>query len=280
MIRRSARPLRLLTIALSMVTLTASCSDDGDEAPDPLYGGVIKNQGTNPFFGALSGGGDPVAERVIEAAGSCGFQSYNSIPAGWKKVFVGDRGCAIWVPPDWVAAGEGTDSTTVQEDHKGLTGVASLRGSQAQGVGIVCTLKGVANWVFGNVEPYNRCTSIRELVFQEGIVEVDGSLYTKAVQLSSCVDGGSTYLDYLSVMIRGTSPLCEVLVAGFWMPEDKIEEQTCALTQIQQSARCPTDGRFCDAPECNADCKEMGRSGGSCTVSGDGDRCQCEASPP
>lgn len=269
----------VLFLILIPVVALASCSADGDEAPEPIYGGIIRNSGTNPFFGALSGDGDPVVERVIDAAQTCGFQSYNSVPAHWKKVFVGDKGCAVWVPPDWVAEGVGTDSTSIREDEDGHTGVTNLMGSQAQGVGIVCTLKGVANWVFGNVEPYNRCTSTKELVFQESIEEVAGSLYTKAVQISSCVASGSTYLDYLSVMIRGTSPLCEVWVTGFWMPEEAVEEQTCALTQILQSARCPTDGSFCDTGDCDADCQKMGHSSGSCDPGAGDDSCRCDVAP-
>ncbi len=79
----------------------------------------------------------------------------------------------------------------------------------------------------------------------------------------------SALAGYLWVLTTPSVIACNVVGLGFWEPEARIEQDTCVLTQILNSVKCPSGGG-CDPSECDASCKQSGRSGGTCSSG-----CEC-----
>lgn len=249
-----------------LAALAAGCSDDDG-------GGPGTNPGQNPFGAQLPAStGDPDTDRLIATAATCGFQSFNTVPVGWRMVPIGEQGCAIWTPPGWTAIGAGTAVTSVEGNAAGTLGALSMAGVPPVGTSVSCTPKGATAYLLQGVEA-DGCAGVKQLYYAESTMNLVGMNVPKADVTISCTDSGQQIFGYLLVSITGTTPLCNILSLGFWMPRGEIAQHTCTLTQILQSVRCPTPGgSFCSDSECDADCKAMGRSGGACDAS---DSCQC-----
>ena len=244
----------------ALLCCTGGCSDSGDDGP----------VGDNPLGEVLPPStGKPLADRLIDTARTYGYQSPNTVPAGWEMVLVGERGCAISVPPGWRAQGAGTAVTSVEEDAEGYTGVLVMAGVPQ--TSIACTPGGATDYLLAGIEQ-SGCGSIDRLYYQEETENIAGIPIPKADLIMSCVEEGELAVGYAWVTIQGTTPLCNILVLGFWMPEPLIEAKTCTLSQILQSVRCPQGGRYCVDADCNADCVELGKGGGHCNADDD---CVC-----
>lgn len=235
--------------------------------------GKSSTAGNNPIGTDLpTTTGNTTADKLIQTALSCGYQSRYTVPAGWEMVLVGEQGCVVWSPPGWQALGAGTNITSIQEDTAGNTGYLSMMGVPQAGVYVECTPQGVTNFMKQFIEGTG-CNNVQTLYYQEGTVNIAGVIIPKADFIFSCTSGQVRKVGYFWNTIQGTVPLCNLLILGFWMPETQITAQTCTLTQIFNSALCPgPGGTSCSDSECNSDCKARGNTGGQCDSN---DNCQC-----
>jgi len=219
-------------------------------------------------IGAMEQTGVPLIDQLIDAASACGYQSFNTVPAGWKMVLVGEQGCAVWAPSDWLTYGEGTGITTVEEGSAGLTGYVSMVGASAE---LTCTLQGVTDWAVSGLT--QECSGEQRLHYVERVDTIAGVQIPVADVFFTCDKGGTPLIAYLWVSLQGTSPLCNVAVLGLWLPQGEMEQKTCTATQILMSNKCPSGSSgWCDEGECRDDCARRGYASGGCTSD---DRCEC-----
>lgn len=259
----------LLTIVLAL----AGCSDDdGGNGSTSDGGGSGGTSGYPAGQGLPATTGNASADKLVKAADDCDYQSPNTVPAGWKMVPIGKKGCVVWAPPGWTAQGAGTEIVSVQEDSAGNTGYLAMMGTPAAGVSVTCTPRGATDFVSKTIDLWG-CKNVKSLYYKEGYETVAGISIPKADVIFSCSTGGVTKVGYMWVTIQGSSPLCNLLILGLWMLESQITAKTCTLTQVLLSAQCPKPGGgFCVDASCNADCVKAGHKSGKCDSN---DHCVC-----
>lgn len=230
---------------------------DGGAQPDAA---VDDGRGDNPLGQNVpTGTGDAVVDRLAATAAACGYQTPNTVPAGWNMVPVGERGCAISVPPGWTAEGAGGPVCAAEQPPDGATGVLVMMGTPDLVASVPCTPRGATTYLEQNVAE-SGCANVTERHYREGTELIATIPIPKADVVFTCEEEGATFAAYAWVTIQGTSPLCSILVLGFWTPVGDVEATTCTLTQILQSVRCPQPGgNLCVDADCAADCVRTNR---------------------
>lgn len=278
--RTHGKRLAAVIWILALLTLPG-CSDDGDGQSGADGGGLVSRDGGGSGADWRGGGqsglgdnlpattGDSLADALIKAALSCGYQSFNTVPPGWKMTLLGEQGCAAWAPASWTASGAGTNLVSIEG---GNTGFAALMGVPHPSLGVSCTPRGATTFLKWVLEQ-SGCAGVKERYYKAGSETVAGVTVQKADVVLSCSSGAVQKVGYFWSSVQSTSPLCNLLILGFWVPGGQIQSQTCTATQVLQSMRCPQPGgKMCVDAECAADCQKAGASGGQCSQN---DTCVC-----
>ncbi len=270
-------PRRVLL--LLCVSGVAACQGDagGDDpfGPGGLPADAAAGGAARPEAGAPPADDDhtglPRVDRLIDAAAACGEQSPRTTPAGWQLVLTGSSGCTLHAPPDFTPVGAGTQTTAVQLGDAAALGVMVLAGVPEAGRVAACTPDGLADFALDVVRA--RCPAAEPLYFEAYTEVVAGVPLPVGDLFWTCAADGHTTIGYFNVSVHGTTPLCELLIIGAWMPEAEVESTVCTLTQIMASLQCPTPGgEVCIDAECAADCRARGFAGGACHE----DACVCQ----
>jgi hypothetical protein len=274
------RPERVALLAFLFATsFVGSCSSSSSGSPTT---GGDGGSGTDGATTADTGGATPgttlapptqtgnaVVDRLGAAASSCGKQSVFTIPGGWDIVAVGDKGCTVWVPPGWTIEGASTGLATALKDAsgaEGFLGIAAATDAQACDATVVRDgiLDGYAK------KGYASPTVLWHLEQNESF---GGTSWPTGHTVFSTSAGGTPIVGYLWLLTTPTVIACDVVGLGFWEPVAAIESDTCTLTQVINSVKCPSGGNACDDADCNAQCKRDGNAGGACSPQGN---CNCE----
>jgi hypothetical protein len=252
---------RLLPLLSLVLAQLLACGDEtSGTGGSGAGGGGTSSGGGSGVTHPPTGTGIEVVDRLGAAAAACGSQSVSTIPGGWESVAVGDLGCMVWVPGNWIVQGAGSPIVTMFADQSGLEGAL-----------------GVA----GGTEDLPACTPIaaRDALLsgfsdggfaaptiawhQEAVMPFGGTDWATAQAVFQTSRAGTPLVGYLWVLTTQTVLTCDVVCLGFWEPEANIEADTCTVLQILNSVTCPSGGE-CDDVECDLYCKDKGFSGGSC----------------
>ena len=258
------RPIFSSILAASLLAACGTSSGGGaPEGGSPSDGGGPPGNVVIPPDGTGSG----IVDRLGAASSACGQQSGFTVPGGWQLLAVGDAGCTVWVPPGWTLEGAHTGIATAMQDGSGREGFVGIAGASQD---VACSpapvrdsvLQGFADKGFGAPEV---------LWHLEQSTEFGGTVWPTGHAVFGTSVGGTPLVGYLWVLTTQTVIACDVVGLGFWEPESAIESDTCALTQIINSVKCPSGGG-CDDASCDTECKGGGAAGGACNASGG---CDC-----
>jgi len=267
-----------LVVAACSSTRSGVAADGG--AADAGANGANGADGGNGGGGGSAGGdgvatgamappsatGTPLVDRLGAAAAACGRQSGFTVPGGWEIVAIGDKGCTVWVPPGWVVEGSHTYKVTALADSSGVEGFVGLAGATRELA--TCAPAEVTSGILGGFAE-NGYASPEVLWHYEGIEAFGGSDWSTGHAVFTANRGSAPLIGYLWVLALPTIVACDVVSLGFWEPQSRIEADTCKLTQILSSVKCPSGGG-CDDASCSQSCRAEGRSGGTCDPT-----CQC-----
>ena len=248
-------------------------TDGGANGADSGNGGNGGNGGADGGDGVAtgtmappSGTGTPLVDRLGAAGAACGRQSGFTVPGGWEIVGVGDKGCTVWVPPGWVVQGALSYQVTAFADQTGSEGFVGLAGATREVE--TCAPAEVTSGILSGFAANGYATP-EVLWHYEGVEAFGGSNWSTGHAVFATERGATPLIGYLWVLTTPTIIACDVVSLGFWEPQARIETDTCTLTQILNSVRCPSGGG-CDDASCNQSCQAEGRGGGTCDPT-----CQC-----
>jgi len=256
--------------------IAAACSSSGTGTGGGAQadGGVNDAAPSGDAAGVPPGGavtpptttGNAVVDRLGRAAAACGRQSSFTVPGGWQNVAVGDKGCMVWAPPGWLVTGAGSSTTSVFSDDTGVEGFVGIAGATRDVK--ECTPAELRTGILGGFAQ-NGYASPQVLWHVEGNEDFGGTSWANGHAVFGTSRGGTSLVGYLWVLATPTVIACDVVGLGFWEPVDRIEADTCTVSQILNSVTCPRGGG-CDPVECDQSCKAEGRTGGSCNSG-----CEC-----
>lgn len=259
-------------LAASVLVFT-SCSNNGGSGAASDAGAsstdASRDAGTT-LGGTLApptSTGNTTVDHLGAAAAACGQQSMFTVPGGWEMLAVGDAGCTVWVPPGWTLQGAHTGIATAMKDATGVEGFVGIAGASQE---VACEPVPVRDSVLQGFADKGYA-SPKVLWHHEQRDEFGGSVWPTGHAVFSTSVSGTSIVGYLWVLATTTVIACDVVGLGFWEPEGAIETDTCALTQIINSVKCPSGGGCSDA-DCNTQCKADGKTGGSCGPEGG---CSC-----
>jgi hypothetical protein len=266
-----------LLVATSVV-LSCSGSSNGPGVSGGDGGAPGADGGTAP---SGDGGGTPgttlapptktgnaIVDRLGAAAASCGKQSMFTVPGGWEIVAVGDKGCTVWVPPGWVIEGAYTGLATAMRDASGTEGFLGIAGISERSA---CDPATVRDGVLNGFAEKGFATP-KVLWHHEQTDSFGGTAWPTGHTVFSTSAGETAVVGYLWLLTTATVIACDVVGLGFWEPVAVIERDTCTLTQVINSVKCPSGGSSCDDADCNAQCQRDGSAGGACSPEGN---CSC-----
>lgn len=273
----------VLLAALSAFSALSACSSSEANGGDGAAGnagaaGAAGSAGAGASAGKAGSAGQTgvaapptktgiaVVDRLGAAAAACGPQSSFTVPAGWKNVAVGDRGCAVWVPGAWIVQGAGTAIVSSFSDGTGREGFVGVAGG-TQTLSSCAPAPARASLLDGFTQ--NGYSAPQVLWHVEGTEPFAGSTWSIGHAVFSMSRQSTPLVGYLWVLTLPTVIACDVVGLGFWEPEASIEADTCTALQVLNSVTCPSGGG-CDAAECNQSCKNEGHASGSCNPG-----CEC-----
>lgn len=236
--RASALLLPALGTLLAAELLVSACGDspsaaDGGASDAGSDAAVVGDNVRPP-----TGTGNTLVDRLGSAAAKCGSQSSLTVPGGWQLTAIGDKGCMVHVPPGWKVAGAFGPTVSAFRDDTGSEGFVGLAGAaQASACNPVAVRDGVLQ---GFVE--NGYASPKVLWNAERNEPFGGSTWPTGHTVFSLTRGATPLVGYLWLLTTQTVAACDVVGLGFWEPESAIEADTCTLTEIVQSVRCPSGG--------------------------------------
>ena len=239
------------------VTSVDDMSSVGSDAVASLDGQILPPDGT----------GNSVVDRLGVAAAACGKQSMFTVPGGWNPLALGTAGCMVWVPPGWTLDGAYTGIASAMKDGSGREGFVGIAGATQE---VTCAPEPVRDSVLAGFTAKG-FSSPQVLWHVEQSEAFGGSVWPTGHAVFTSSVSGSDLVGYLWIMTTPTVVACDVVGLGFWEPQDAIETDTCTLTQILNSVKCPSGGA-CDSNSCDTDCKAGGSTGGGCDASGN---CSC-----
>lgn len=265
----------LATAALIALSCSSSATGSGASGGDGGGGGEGGIDGGSEGGATLGGSinppqttGNALVDRLGAAAAACGRQSMFTVPGGWQMVPIGDKGCVVWAPPGWVVEGAWTGTVTAMKDASGKEGFLGLAGAAQVSSCEPVSIRG------GVLEGYaaRGYASPTVLWHHEQADEFGGTAWPTGHTVFSTSIGGTPLVGYLWLLTTQTVIACDVVGLGFWEPAASIEADTCTLTQIINSVKCPSGGGSCDDADCDRQCKNDGKTGGSCSPEGN---CSC-----
>ncbi len=242
------------TLASDTVGADTVIPGDSAQADDSL---IMPTDGT----------GYSVVDRLGAASSACGKQSMFTVPGGWNILAVGNAGCTVWVPPGWTLTGAYTGIASAIRDGSGSEGFVGIAGATQE---VTCAPEPVRDSVLQGFTAKG-FSAPQVLWHYEQSQEFGGTVWPTGHTVFGSAVSGTALVGYLWVMTTQTVVACDVVSLGFWEPESAIETDTCTLTQILNSVKCPSGGG-CDSGSCDADCKAGGAAGGSCDAGGN---CSC-----
>lgn len=233
-----------LVAALACVALGVECvacsttpsvtSSQSDGSVDAGLDAAVANDAILP----PSGTGNALVDRLGSAAAKCGKQSSFTVPGGWQLVAIGDKGCIVHVPPAWRVIGAGSPSVSMFRDDTGTEGFVGLGGAAQTAT---CTPPAIRDGVLDGFAS-NGYASPEVLWHAEANESFGGTAWPTGHTVFSMRRGASPLIGYLWLLTTRTVAACDVVGLGFWEPQDAIETDTCTLTQVLQSIRCPSGG--------------------------------------
>ena len=247
----------------------AGLADNGANAADGGNDGGGGDSGEGVATGAMappSGTGTPLVDRLGAAAAACGKQSGFTVPGGWQNAAIGDKGCTVWVPPSWVVQGAYSYQVSAFADGTGVEGFVGIAGATRELA--TCAPGEVTSGILSGFASNGYATP--EILWHyEGTEAFGGSDWSTGHAVFATDRGSTPLVGYLWVLALPTVIACDVVSLGFWEPQGRIETDTCTLTQILGSVRCPNGGG-CDEASCSQSCQAEGHAGGTCDPT-----CQC-----
>lgn len=257
----------LLGLALGSVVVAVACSGSNATTSSATDAGSATDASATSDAATASsaqapptGTGIALVDRLGAAAAACGKQSMFTVPGGWENVAIGEQGCMVWVPGGWKIEGAFTSIATAFSDGTGVEGFVGVAGATRE-LTTCAPAPARASLLAGfDAKGYEGTKSIWTY---EGTEPFGGTNWSTGHAVFTSTKSSTPIVGYLWVLTTPTAIACDVVGLGIWEPQDRIDADTCTLTQILSSVKCPSGGG-CDAAECDRSCKDEGHAGGSC----------------
>ena len=232
--------LRGVVLSAVAAGLVAACSTTPSASVDAgvVDGSVVDGSVANDKMQPPTSTGIPLVDRLGAAAAKCGPQSSLTVPGGWQLVAIGDKGCMVHMPPGWKSTGQGGPTVSMFRDDTGKEGFVGLAGGAQTAQ---CTPPAIRDGVLEGFVS-NGYSATEVLWHTEANEPFGGTSWPIGHTVFSMSREGTPLLGYLWLLTTQTVALCDVVGLGFWMPQASIEADTCTLTQIFNSIRCPSGG--------------------------------------